>query len=264
MGVVMGLMLLTGRGDTDAVDTDHVPVGPFGVLDASAAQTVDRIVDLAVRPERARLVYALHVGGLNERRSRRFVTAMRAADLVYADGGSVVSLARIAGATTIERAPTTDIGWDVFRELSERLGRPVRLALVGGPRGLAQRAAEQFDASGWTRTVGTWHGFRSEWGPVLEEVRETAPDVVVVGLGAPQEMVWCHRHRDELPAALVLTCGGWFGHVVGDEVRAPRMLRRSGLEWVARLWQQPARLGPRYLRGLWSCLRLVPRQLLLG
>ena len=71
----------------------------------------------------------------------------------------------------------------------------------------------------------------------------------MIGLGAPREMVWCQRHRDELPTGLVLTCGGWFGHIVGDERRAPRMLRRSGLEWIARVAQAPKRLGPRYARG---------------
>jgi UDP-N-acetyl-D-mannosaminuronic acid transferase (WecB/TagA/CpsF family) len=62
-------------------------------------------------------------------------------------------------------------------------------------------------------------------------------------------MIWSQRHRDELPPGLVLTCGGWFGHIVGDEKRAPRVLRRSGLEWIARVAQAPTRLAPRYARG---------------
>ena len=62
-------------------------------------------------------------------------------------------------------------------------------------------------------------------------------------------MVWSQQHRDELPPGLVLTCGGWFGHLVGDEKRAPRLLRRSGLEWIARVAQAPPRLGPRYAQG---------------
>ena len=68
---------------------------------------------------------------------------MDRASVVYADGGSV-GLARSASARArcIERAPTTDVGWDVLRELEQRLGRPPGVALVGGPVGLAERAAE--------------------------------------------------------------------------------------------------------------------------
>jgi N-acetylglucosaminyldiphosphoundecaprenol N-acetyl-beta-D-mannosaminyltransferase len=105
------------------------------------------------------------------------------------------------------------------------------------------------EASGAAEVVYTANGYHHDWREPLTRLRESAPDITVVGLGAPREMVWSQRHRDELPHGLVLTCGGWFGHLVGDERRAPRMLRRSGLEWIARLAQAPRRLGPRYARG---------------
>jgi N-acetylglucosaminyldiphosphoundecaprenol N-acetyl-beta-D-mannosaminyltransferase len=237
-----------------------VAVGAFPVADASRAAVVERIVELAHRASRPVLVFALHVGGLNVRRDPSFVAAMQAADLVYADGGSVVWLARQAGAQHIERAPTTDIGWDVMAGLHQRLGRPVRLALVGGPPGLAERAGALFDASGDTHTVVTVDGYRSDWERALATVRDATPDLTVVGLGAPREMVWCQEWRDHLPPTAVLTCGGWFGHVVGDEKRAPRLLRRSGLEWIARTAQQPRRLGPRYAKGLVSTAAVAVEQ----
>ncbi|WP_051707075.1 WecB/TagA/CpsF family glycosyltransferase [Nocardioides aequoreus] len=205
----------------------------------------------------AACVYALHVGGLNDRRKRDFVEAMRAADLVYADGGSTVWLGRLAGAKHLERAPTTDIGWDVLAGIARRRGRTVRVALVGGPEGLAARAATVLEEGGDTQVVAVEHGFHDDWSGVLARVRATDPDVVVVGLGAPREMTWCESHRAELPPALILTCGGWFGHLVGDERRAPTLLRRSGLEWIARVAQAPRRLGPRYVRGVMSCMVLA-------
>ncbi|UAL30593.1 WecB/TagA/CpsF family glycosyltransferase [Nocardioides rotundus] len=221
------------------------------------------IVDLAGTPT-ARTAYALHVGGLNARGDRDFVTAMRAGDLVYADGGSVVGLARLAGARHIERAPTTDIGWEILRGIASRRGRPARVALIGGPPGLAERAAATIlaEAPGAAEIVATHDGYQQAWSEPLAEVRSANPDVVLVGLGAPREMIWCHEHRSSLPAgAVIVTVGGWFGHVTGDESRAPRLLRRSGLEWIARLAQAPRRLAGRYALGLLSTLVLVPRQL---
>jgi N-acetylglucosaminyldiphosphoundecaprenol N-acetyl-beta-D-mannosaminyltransferase len=229
----------------------EVEVGPFRVSDSSRADLVAHLVELA-RPgvTRPAFAFALHVGGLNARRERDFVVAMRQADVVYADGGSVVWLARLAGGRHIERAPTTDVGWDLFRRFADEVGRAPRVALIGGPPGLAERAGEVLEAAGAVQIVGVEHGFHDDWNEPLARLREAAPDVTVVGLGAPREMVWSEVHRHQLPAGLVLTCGGWFGHVVGDERRAPRVLRRSGLEWIARVAQQPARLGPRYARGL--------------
>lgn len=235
---------------TEAQQVPEVEVGPFWVSDSPKAELVDHVVDLTLRStERPVFAYALHVGGLNARRERDFVVAMRQADVVYADGGSVVWLARLAGGNRVERAPTTDIGWEVLHGFARKVGRTPRVALIGGPAGLAERAAAVIEDAGAAEIVHTDHGFHSDWAAPLEQLRAAAPDITIIGLGAPREMVWSQRHREELPPGLVLTCGGWFGHIVGDEKRAPRLLRRSGLEWIARVAQAPGRLGPRYAKG---------------
>jgi N-acetylglucosaminyldiphosphoundecaprenol N-acetyl-beta-D-mannosaminyltransferase len=245
---------------TTHAQAPEVEVGPFWVCDSSKADLVDRMVELCLPGNtRPGFAYALHVGGLNARHDPGFVRAMRRADVVYADGGSVVWLARIGGAHHLERAPTTDVGWDLLHAFAERAGRLPRIALVGGPEGLATRAGEVLETAGVAEVVLVEHGFNDDWTHPLSRLRDADPDITVVGLGAPREMMWCEQHRDLLPSGLVLTCGGWFGHLVGDEHRAPRLLRRSGLEWIARVAQSPRRLGPRYARGMGVTAALAVR-----
>jgi N-acetylglucosaminyldiphosphoundecaprenol N-acetyl-beta-D-mannosaminyltransferase len=229
----------------------EVEVGPFWINDTARTELINRVVALSLEKRtQPVLAFALHVGGLNARRERDFVVAMRQADVVYADGGSVVLLARLAGARHVERAPTTDIGWEVLRGFAESVGRMPRVALIGGPPGLSERAGAVLCEAGVAEVVAAEHGYHRDWSDQLARVRAAQPDVTLVGLGAPREMVWSQEHRAELPPGLLLTCGGWFGHIVGDERRAPRVLRRSGLEWIARVAQSPGRLGPRYARGV--------------
>lgn len=229
----------------------RVNVGPFEVDDQTASQVVDSAVQLTKAGGQARF-YALHVGGLNARADEEFVDEMNSAELVCADGGSVVGLARLAGAANVERAPTTDIGWDVLRSLTELAGQPPRVALVGGEPGLAIRAGVALSEGDVARIVFADHGFHTEWDDVLDSLRAADPDVCIVGMGAPREMLWVRKHRDELPNALIMTCGGWFGFLAGQEARAPGLLRRPGLEWIARVAQSPTRLGPRYIKGMVS------------
>jgi exopolysaccharide biosynthesis WecB/TagA/CpsF family protein len=139
-----------------------------------------------------------------------------------------------------------------MRGFAAKTGRLPRVALVGGPEGLAERAGAVLEGAGVAEIVHTDHGFHHDWNGSLDQLREAAPDISVIGLGAPREMVWSQQHRNDLPPGLVLTCGGWFGHLVGDERRAPQVLRHSGVEWIARVAQSPRRLGPRYARGLYS------------
>ncbi|WP_279581151.1 hypothetical protein [Fodinicola feengrottensis] len=126
----------------DEAEPARVPVGPFSVVDLPRLPLADYIARSAVAavPSRPYLAFALHVGGLNHRTDADFVASMRKADVIYADGASVVGLARLAGARVIGRSVTTDLGWDVLRRLETRQGRPLRLALIGGPIGLAGEA----------------------------------------------------------------------------------------------------------------------------
>jgi N-acetylglucosaminyldiphosphoundecaprenol N-acetyl-beta-D-mannosaminyltransferase len=232
------------------MDNTRFGVGPFTVGDLNYSEVVSAAVKLADgnrgRPARA---YALHVGGLNHRQDADFVEEMRAAELVYADGGSIVLLAKLAGARRLQRTPTTDIGWDVLRAVGERLGRPARLALVGGPPGLANRAGAALEDGGAGMVVFESDGFQEDWEPVLDRLVAANADVCLVGMCAPREMLWVRTWYHRLPHTLVLTCGGWFGFLAGDERRAGALLRRPGLEWIARVAQSPRRLGGRYARG---------------
>jgi len=231
-----------------------VGIGPFEVWDLAQHDVVDAIVEggIAAATTRSWVTYALHVGGLNERQDAEFVRAMSQADLVYADGMSVVLLARLAGAKQIERCGTTDIGWDVLRELTMRLGRPARVALVGGPDGLTRRAGAVLESDAGVEVVLTETGFHDDWSPVLDRLALSRCDVVMLGLGAPAEMKWVEHHRDSLPPCLVMTCGGWFGFITQDEKRAPVWARRAGMEWAFRLAQAPRRLVRRYSTGALS------------
>lgn len=223
----------------------------------------ETVVDLAAQPAtvRANLVYAMHVGGLLALSDQDFRQALSDASVLYADGAAVVLLARAAGAKNIRRAPTTDIGVPMIQRLAQRLGRAPRIALVGGPPGLASRAAAALKREVSIEVVLTNDGYFEDDERLLERLQCAKPDMVLVGMGMPREAIWTHQHRMRLPAAIVVTCGGWFGFLAGEETRAPRLVRRVGLEWAFRLGQNFRRLRGRYARGALVTVGLLPRQL---
>lgn len=230
----------------------NVTVGPFAVADVTYDHAIELAAELAVEPSCPKRFYALHVGGLNARADRVFVQEMNEAELVCADGGSIVLLGKLAGARSIERVPTTDAGWDLLRAVGKRLVHQPRVALIGARPEVVERAASVLAEGVPCDVVLVEHGYRQEWTGVLSRLREAKPDVLVLGLGAPKEMLWVREYREHLAPCLIMTCGGWFGFLSGEETRAPHALRQSGLEWIARVAQSPRRLLPRYLRGIVS------------
>lgn len=234
-----------------------VRVGPLDVADLSYDQVVDRIVDAAASTAVPWIANCLHVSAIMEFGRPAYVAAIESCDLAYADGTSVALLAHLAGARRLERAPLTDMAHDVLDRLSRT--RACRVALIGGTAGVADKAAAILRSRHGADVVMTDHGYHHDWQRTLQRLNECEPDVVFVGMGTPLEQEWLARHRDSLPAAVYLGSGGWFGHVMGTESRAPGWMRRVGLEWVWRMVQQPRHLAPRYARGAVAFVTLAGR-----
>lgn len=236
----------------------RISVGPFVVADVSRQELTEMIVTSRGK----RVALALHVGGLNCRKNRDYVDAMSRADVTYADGVSVVGLARLGGAARVQNAPTTDVGWDILRGVGTQIQRQVRIAIVGGKPGVAKRAGEALEASAPVTVVSTIDGYREEYDSYLASLGELSVDVLIVGLGMPNEALWVKNYLARIPDCLVLTCGGWLGFLEGSENRAPLWMRRMSLEWLFRLMGSPRRLLPRYAHGTATVLRLAVWQVL--
>ena len=88
------------------------------------------------------------------------------------------------------------------------------------------------------------------------------PDILFVAYGHPKQDFWIDRYRAGMPAAVALGVGGAFDFVAGVTVRAPRWMRRLGLEWLHRLIRQPWRW--RRMSKLPRFALLVLRQKYLG
>jgi N-acetylglucosaminyldiphosphoundecaprenol N-acetyl-beta-D-mannosaminyltransferase len=72
--------------------------------------------------------------------------------------------------------------------------------------------------------------------------------------------LWVHEHAARLEAKVALCLGATIDFLAGEKRRAPRWMRRSGLEWVHRLSSEPGRLAKRYLRDAWIFPQLVWRE----
>lgn len=94
---------------------------------------------------------------------------------------------------------------------------------------------------------------------IQAEVAAARPDVLVVGFGGPKQEFWARDHAawlSELGVSYVLFLGGAIDMVAGRFHRAPRLVRRLGLESPYRLAQSPQRFRRelRKLAFLWLFL----------
>ena len=196
-----------------------------------------------------------------------FLKAYEKADLVLADGWPVVWASRTVGQALPELVPGSDLVPALFLAASTEFRsagesgdasdrQPLRVFLLGAAPGVAARAARRIE--------GDWPGVQvvcqyspplgfenddAETAFILERIAEARPDVLVVGLGAPKQELWVHRHQERIHASVALCVGATIDFLAGQRQRAPLWMRRSGIEWLHRMLSEPRRLIRRYLRG---------------
>jgi N-acetylglucosaminyldiphosphoundecaprenol N-acetyl-beta-D-mannosaminyltransferase len=83
-------------------------------------------------------------------------------------------------------------------------------------------------------------------------VGEAGVDLLVVGLGKPRQERWIQRHATDSKARVLLAFGASTDFLAGTTTRAPRWIRRGGIEWLYRFAREPRRLARRY------CLQAPP------
>ena len=184
-------------------------------------------------------------------RDSGFSELCRGVTLRLADGMPLVWASRLAGTPLPERVAGSDLIWS----LSERAARSGwTVFLLGGDPGTADRAAAELARRyPGLRIVGTAcppFGFErdaSYMSGLEVRLRAASPDIVYVALGSPKQERLIERLREGMPAAWFLGIGISFSFVCGEVRRAPAWMRRTGLEWLHRLVQEPRRLARRYL-----------------
>jgi N-acetylglucosaminyldiphosphoundecaprenol N-acetyl-beta-D-mannosaminyltransferase len=174
-----------------------------------------------------------------------------AADVRVADGTPVVWACRVQGDPLPGRVPGSSLIW-LLAERAARAGRS--LYLLGGTDAANQTAAKVLAATYPGLTICGASSPRVGSPPsdadiesAWAEVVATRPDILLVGLGSPKQEQLIRALRPHLPATWMVGVGISFSFVAGDIKRAPLWMRKSGLEWIHRLVQEPRRLAQRYL-----------------
>jgi exopolysaccharide biosynthesis WecB/TagA/CpsF family protein len=143
-------------------------------------------------------------------------------------------------------------GTDFVPRLIASSPRPLRIALIGGRPGVAERAAAALLATDGRHAFGpVLNGFADKiavdaW---LATLASSPVDVILVAMGNPRQELWIDANLTGAHGALAIGVGALFDFLAGEVSRAPAFVRRLRLEWLHRLAMEPRRLFRRYVLG---------------
>lgn len=160
------------------------------------------------------------------------------------------------------RAPARLTGTDTMLPWLDRLSAEgKRIYVLGGSRATSTALEERMQKRHPGAPIRCHHGeIHVEDASVAGDIAQFRPDVLLVSLGSRLQFTWLRLHRDRCAVPVAVATGGFVEFLAGTRPRAPRWMRRAGLEWLHRLLDEPGRLWQRYILGIPAFLFLVLRQ----
>ncbi|MDK1478328.1 WecB/TagA/CpsF family glycosyltransferase [Sinorhizobium sp. 6-117] len=152
--------------------------------------------------------------------------------LAFAD--TVVSRPKWHAVVTDRMFPTSRDAMAFVPALLTYIEKPMRVAVIGWDRHVAERAAENF------RSHAPWHQFIALGGisgeaNALGEVRALRPDILLVAIESSKQEKWVDRNIAPEHGRLVITVGDYFSREFSC---TPGLLR-----WLERIYRRMAELG---------------------
>jgi N-acetylglucosaminyldiphosphoundecaprenol N-acetyl-beta-D-mannosaminyltransferase len=215
------------------------------------ALTLDQAAECCVEAARARKSFLVGVVNAAKIVQLRDDAELRAsvelADIVLADGMSVVWASRLLGSPL----PARVTGIDLFEALLARAETGGLSVYLLGARPEVLRAVLAVLRVRHPRLVvaGYRDGYfgADEEPDVVRAIRESRAHFLFVGMPTPKKEIFLRVWREQLAGITCHGVGGSFDVLGGYVRRAPRLWQRLGLEWLYRLLQEPRRMWRRYL-----------------
>lgn len=221
------------------VPTVHIFGVPFSKL--SMNDTVNVLSDAIASGQPHQVITANPIMVMHAIQDPAYLDILQQAELVVPDGTGIVWAASYVGNAVAERVP----GFDLMHRLLE-VGDNHRwkVFLLGAAPEVIKQAETnlklQYPLIRW---VGARDGYFKDEDNlrVIEEIKQSAPDILLVGRSATGQEPWINKYKAELGVPLIMGVGGSFDVISGKLKRAPVLFQKLRLEWFYRLMQEPWR-----------------------
>jgi N-acetylglucosaminyldiphosphoundecaprenol N-acetyl-beta-D-mannosaminyltransferase len=178
------------------------------------------------------------------------------ADLILCDGTPLLWMSKFLGDPLPERLAGSDLV-PLLLDLAQEKGH--RVFFLGGSDEVVAVAEEKIQAR-WPKLhiAGMYSPpyapiDQMDHAGICRRIREAKADILFVSFGCPKQEKWLALNFREAGVPVAIGVGATIDFLAGTMKRAPVWMRKTGLEWLFRVLQEPRRLAKRY----WTDIRVV-------
>ena len=216
---------------------------------------IEEITEYLINSDKQNLISTISMPMLGEvKKNREYSAALKNSEIVLPDGIGIVFLSKlIYGRNSIEKRITGPDFFLFFNKYANNIG--LKYFFIGSTEKVLNRIINKLSAdfpnikiSGTiSPPFGVWDEDTNY--EFIKKINTSSPHVLWVAMTAPKQEIWAYKNRDKLDVRIIAPIGAAFDFYAGTKRRAPMFFRKLGFEWAYRIYQEPLRMGKRYLKG---------------
>ena len=171
-------------------------------------------------------------------------------ELLLVDGHPLMKIAKKYKMPFKEKICGSDLV-PVLCELAANKGYSV--FLLGAAPGVASKAADNLLAQyPELKVAGTYSppiGFEKDEAEIEKinaMLKQSQADLLFVGMGVPKQDIFIYENMDKYQIPMSFSIGAAIDFIAGAQKRAPKWMRKIGMEWFYRFLCNPKRMFKRY------------------
>ena len=222
------------------------------------SETLER-VDLAIKLKKQIHHTVVNAGKVVMMQSdKELEKSVLEADIINADGQSIVWAANLLGCKLPERVS----GIDLMEALVKRsYDKGYKCFFFGATQEVVTKLVNIYkDQYSESIIAGKRNGYydRSQEENIANKIADSGADILFVAITSPKKEIFLNRYKKQLQnVKFIMGVGGSFDVIAGKVKRAPIWMQNFGLEWFYRFFQEPRRMWKRYLVGNTKFIYLV-------
>jgi N-acetylglucosaminyldiphosphoundecaprenol N-acetyl-beta-D-mannosaminyltransferase len=177
----------------------------------------------------------------------QFREIIHKADVINADGQSVIFASKLLGRPIKERVPGIDLMEHIIAHANKKQWK---IFFLGATEEVIKKTVNTYTHK-YSKDIiaGYHHGYFDEKDEkkIVDLINISNANILFIGMPSPQKEYFVHKYFNKLSCNLIMGVGGSFDVVSGKVNRAPVWMQKSGLEWLYRLLQEPGKMWKRYL-----------------
>ncbi len=168
--------------------------------------------------------------------NKDFLENLKKSNFKINDGTGITIMGKIFYKTKIKKIPGVEVAELLIKIAAQK---SKKVFLLGG-FGVAEKSAQK-----WRKIFPDLEIKGVDGDPQFldNQINKFKPDILMIAFGAPTQEFWIEKFASKIPnLKIAIGVGGTFDFWTGKVKRAPKFLRKIGLEWFWRLLCEPKRI----------------------